>query len=73
MDIQRRKLIQALAAAGAAGFAPAISRGEPPPETTRLRLNKGPSACLAPQYVAAARCGCSTSAIASTRMRCCAT
>ena len=54
MDIQRRKLIQALAAAGAAGFAPAISRGEPPPETTRLRLNKVPSACLAPQYVAEA-------------------
>ena len=32
--------------------APASLRAEPPPETTRIRLAKIPSICVAPQYVA---------------------
>ena len=56
MNEHRRVLMQALAAAGIAGlggrFAHAAS-AEPPPETTRIRLPKVPTACLAPQYVAA--------------------
>src|SRR5688572_19394287 len=54
MNEQRRALLQAIAAAGIAGFGPA-ARGaptEPALETTRIRLTKVPSACLAPQYVA---------------------
>ena len=40
-------------AAGALGYGPALLAAEPPPETTRIRLSKVPTACLAPQYVAA--------------------
>ncbi len=65
MNEHRRLLLQALAAAGAAGLAGACgsddqtssakaASAEPPLETTRLRLPKVPSACLAPQYVAEA-------------------
>ena len=52
----RREFLQQLSIAGAAGAlgtaADAIA-AEPPPETTRLRLAKVRSICLAPQYVAA--------------------
>jgi len=34
------------------GLRPDVASAEPPPETTRLRLLKFPSLCLAPQYVA---------------------
>ena len=51
----RRQFLRAMAATGAAGLAgwrPPTASGEPPPETTRLRLVKIPSICQAPQYVA---------------------
>jgi len=55
MNEHRRVLMRALASAGIVGlsgrFADAAS-AEPPPETTRIRLSKVPSACLAPQFVA---------------------
>ncbi len=57
MNDHRRALMQALAAAGAVGLSGRIARAasaEPPPEITRIRLPKTPSACLAPQYVAEA-------------------
>jgi NitT/TauT family transport system substrate-binding protein len=55
MNEKRRSMLRFLGASGAAGLTgirstPAYS--EPPPETTRLRLSKVPTACLAPQYVA---------------------
>jgi len=40
-------------AAGALGYGPMLLAAEPPPETTRIRLSKVATACLAPQYVAA--------------------
>ena len=55
MDEQRRKVLRLLGAAGAVGIAGGASKlahGEPPPETTRIRLSKVQTACLAPQYVA---------------------
>ena len=51
----RREFLRRLGAAGVAGIAGIESRSalaEPPPETTRIRLAKVPSICLAPQYVA---------------------
>ena len=56
MDARRRALLQAIAAAGVAGLGPVAraAPAEPPPETTRIRLTKVASACLAPQYVAEA-------------------
>ena len=57
MNEQRRALVQALAAAGALGLSgrfASTAAAEPPPETSRIRLPKVPSACLAPQYVAEA-------------------
>ena len=56
MNVQRRALMQAIAAAGIAGLGcgARAAAAEPPPETTRIRLTKVPSACLAPQYVAEA-------------------
>ncbi len=57
MDQHRRVLMRALAAAGAVGLCGRFAStavAEPPPETTRIRLPKVPSACLAPQYVAEA-------------------
>ncbi len=55
MNGHRRALLQALAAAGAVGLGTDFARAaaaDPPPETTRIRLPKVPSACAAPQYVA---------------------
>jgi NitT/TauT family transport system substrate-binding protein len=57
MNQHRRVLMQALAAAGLVGLtgrSATTAAAEPPPETTRIRLPKVPSACLAPQYVAEA-------------------
>ena len=48
----RRHILLAAAAAGLAGAAPGLAAAEPPPETTRIRLSKVPSICLAPRYVA---------------------
>ena len=51
----RRKFLETLALAGAAGaigLRPSLAAAEPPPETTRLRLGKLSSLCVAPQYVA---------------------
>jgi NitT/TauT family transport system substrate-binding protein len=51
----RRKFVGGLTLAGTAsllGMRAEDAAAEPPPETTRLRLLKFPSLCLAPQYVA---------------------
>jgi NitT/TauT family transport system substrate-binding protein len=51
----RRKFVGAATTAGTGallGLRSGAARAEPPPETTRLRLLKFPSLCLAPQYVA---------------------
>src|SRR5215467_10230774 len=51
----RREFLHGLTAAGTAtvfGAHPALVAAEPPPETTRLRLFKWPSLCVAPQFVA---------------------
>jgi NitT/TauT family transport system substrate-binding protein len=51
----RRRFLGRLTLAGTAGLLglkPRPVAAEPPPETTRLRLLKFPSLCLAPQYVA---------------------
>lgn len=50
--ITRREFVRAATAAGALGFAPGVLAAEPPPETTRLRIAKVRSICLAPQYLA---------------------
>lgn len=50
--IDRRRFVRATAAAGALGFAPSLRAAEPPPETTRVRLVRDPSVCLAPLVVA---------------------
>jgi NitT/TauT family transport system substrate-binding protein len=52
----RRRFLGGLTMAGTAGLLGLRARlvaAEPPPETTRLRLLAIPSACLAPQYIAA--------------------
>jgi NitT/TauT family transport system substrate-binding protein len=57
MPEDRREFLCMLGATGVAGLVGVASmpaRAEPPPETTRLRLSKVPSLCLAPQYVAEA-------------------
>jgi NitT/TauT family transport system substrate-binding protein len=51
----RREFLGGLVLAGAAGFlglGPRSVAAEPPPETTRIRLNRNPGICIAPQYVA---------------------
>ena len=50
----RRRFLAGLTAAGAASVVGASTRvlAEPLPETTRIRLAKIPSICVAPQYVA---------------------
>ena len=55
MNEQRRALLNRIAAvslAGVSGRAFAAAEKEPPPETTRIRLAKIASACLAPTYLA---------------------
>jgi NitT/TauT family transport system substrate-binding protein len=57
MDIKqtRRRFMTALSSAGAAGLVWPCSRaarGEPPPETTKIRLAQIAGICIAPQYVA---------------------
>lgn len=54
MSASRRDFLRVLAA-GAAGMGlnrTGFAAAGPPPETTRLRLGKVPSICVAPQYVA---------------------
>jgi NitT/TauT family transport system substrate-binding protein len=51
----RRRFLGAVTLVGTAGLLglhPTPAAAEPPPETTRLRLSKVPSVCVAPQYVA---------------------
>src|SRR3990170_3635639 len=38
--------------AGLLGLRPGQAAGEPPPETTTIRLDRRPSICIAPQYIA---------------------
>ena len=47
----RRDVLCAAGAAGLVGTVPAFAAGEPPPETTRLRLADSSALCLAPQFV----------------------
>jgi hypothetical protein len=51
----RRELLRGTMVVGTAGLlgllAPPVAAG-PPPETTKLRLIREPTICLAPQYVA---------------------
>jgi NitT/TauT family transport system substrate-binding protein len=50
--ITRRDLLLSVAGtAGLLGWPPVHALGEPPPETTRLRLYQSPSICAAPQYI----------------------
>ena len=54
MSASRRDSLR-LIATGVAGLGlgrVGLGAAEPPPETTRLRLSRVPSACVAPQYVA---------------------
>jgi NitT/TauT family transport system substrate-binding protein len=57
MNSTRRKFVGGLTLAGTAGLLgvrPVRVSGEPPPETTTLRIADGrPGICIAPQYVAA--------------------
>ncbi len=54
MNFTRRKFVSGLTLAGTAGLLGVRSAdaAEPPPETTRLRIVRDPSICVAPQYVA---------------------
>src|SRR4030095_9277046 len=50
--ITRRDLLRGVTGAvGLLGWPPGHASGEPPPETTRLRLYHSPSVCVAPQYI----------------------
>ena len=50
--ITRRALLRGVAGtAGLLGWPPGQACGEPPPETTRLRLYHSTSICVAPQYI----------------------
>ena len=50
--ITRRDLLRGVAGTvGLLGWQPGHASGEPPPETTRLRLAELPSLCVAPQYI----------------------
>jgi NitT/TauT family transport system substrate-binding protein len=51
----RREFLSTAALAGAGtilGLHSEAVAAEPPPETTRIRMNMLPSVCIAPQYVA---------------------
>ena len=50
--IGRREFVRGAAVAGVLGFAPRLLAAETPPETTRIRLVRDPSACQAPLLVA---------------------
>ena len=54
MGASRRESLRLLAAAaaGLGSIRPGPAAAEPPPETTRLRLSRVPTICLAPQYIA---------------------
>ena len=56
MDRYRREMLKGLSALslGIGLTGTRAEAAEPPPETTRIRLPRVPSACLAPQYVAEA-------------------
>jgi NitT/TauT family transport system substrate-binding protein len=50
--ITRRDLLRGVAVTvGLLGWPPGHASGEPPPETTRLRIAQQPSICVAPQYI----------------------
>ena len=50
--ITRRDLLRGVAGTvGLLGWPPGHASGEPPPETTRLRLAQQPSICVAPQFI----------------------
>ena len=51
---RRRDVLGAAMAASLGGAAPLVAAAEPPPETTRLRMSRVPTICLAPQYIAEA-------------------
>ena len=50
----RRDMVNAAGAAGLVAAMPALAAAEPPPETTRIRLQDAPIACFAPLYLARA-------------------
>jgi NitT/TauT family transport system substrate-binding protein len=53
VDCTRREFLSGLVGAGGLlGARPEAANAEPPPETTRLRLDRSPSLCVAPQFVA---------------------
>jgi NitT/TauT family transport system substrate-binding protein len=55
MTQNRRDFIHGMSIVGAAalaGLRPGSADAEPPPETTRLRVVRGPSLCTAPKFVA---------------------
>jgi NitT/TauT family transport system substrate-binding protein len=55
MDTNRRKFLSGLSVATTAavlGLKPRAAAAEPPPETTRIRIQDAPIACFAPLYVA---------------------
>ena len=54
IDWTRRHVIYAAGAASLAGTLPALAAAEPPPETSRIRLQDAPTTCWAPMYVAEA-------------------
>jgi NitT/TauT family transport system substrate-binding protein len=57
MNCTRREFMNGLTLAGTAGLLgirPEIVSGQPPPETTTLKLGRTTSICQAPQYVASA-------------------
>jgi NitT/TauT family transport system substrate-binding protein len=50
--ITRRDLLRGVAGTvGLLGWPLGHASGEPPPETTRLRIPHSPSICVAPQYI----------------------
>jgi len=50
--ITRRDLLRGVAGTvGVLGWPPGHASGEPPPETTRVRIAHFPSICVAPQYI----------------------